>query len=176
MNRVPKILVPIDFSEESANGLKYALSLAQETSAEIIALHVTQKKHSDSLLHLLAVMEGWPMLNPPATIPVDRLVREKTLDLYYFIEKVIKNSGPVKIRRKVAIGTKAEKILAVANEEGVGLVVLAMHKKSLFPYLLALGKLLRVIPRFRCAVLLKPPLFESRPRPMGPLFLAGMKR
>ncbi len=31
MNSVRKILVPIDFSEDSANGLKYALSLAQET-------------------------------------------------------------------------------------------------------------------------------------------------
>lgn len=176
MNRVPKILVPIDFSEDSANGLRYALSLAQETRAEIIALHVTQKKEADSLLHVLAVMEGWPMLNPPASIPVDRLAREKALDLYYFIEKVVKNSGPVKIRRKVALGSKAEKILEVANEEGVGLVVLAMRKKSLFPYLLALGKLLKIIWRFRCPVLLKPPLVESRPRPVAPLSLAGMKR
>jgi len=44
MNRVRKILVPVNFSEDSANGLKYAVSLAQETQAELVVLHVTQKK------------------------------------------------------------------------------------------------------------------------------------
>ncbi len=175
MNGYQKILVPVDFSEESANGLKYALSLARNTRGEIIALHVAQKQEADRLSHVLAVMEGWPVRNPPANIPVDRLLREKALDLYHFIEKVIKNSGSVKIRRKVALGTKAEKILEVAQEEGVGLVVLALRKKSLFPYLLALGKLLKIIRRFPCPVLLKPPLVESQRRPMG-LSLAGMER
>ncbi len=176
MNSYSKILVPIDFSEESANGLKYALSLARETRAEVIALHVAQKKEADCLSHVLAVMEGWPVQNPPAGIPVDRLLREKALDLYHFIETVVKNPGAVKIRRKVALGTKAEKILEVAKEEGVGLVVLAIRKKSLLPYLLALGKLLKIIRRFPCPVLLKPPVPESRPGLMGPLSLAGMKR
>ncbi len=176
MNGAPKILVPIDFSEESANGLKYAFSLARETKGEIIALHVAQKKEADSLSHVLAVMEGWPVQNPPATIPVDRFLREKALDLYHFIEKVVRNSEQVTIRRKVALGAKAEKILQVAKEEGVGLVVLALRKKSLFPYLLALGKLLKIIRRFPCPVLIKPPHFASGLRPVGPLSLAGIKR
>ena len=64
MNTVRKILVPIDFSEDSANGLSYAVSLAQKTQAELIVLHVTQKKEADAFLDLLAVMEGAPMLNP----------------------------------------------------------------------------------------------------------------
>ena len=89
MNTVRKILVPIDFSEDSADGLKYAVSLAQKTQAELIVLHVTQKSEADSFLDLLAVMEGAPMLNRPAGIPVDRLLSEKALDLYRFIEKVV---------------------------------------------------------------------------------------
>ena len=43
MNTVRKILVPVDFSEDSANGLIYSLSLAQKTQAELIVLHVTGK-------------------------------------------------------------------------------------------------------------------------------------
>ncbi|MET0502484.1 MAG: universal stress protein [Candidatus Binatia bacterium] len=39
MNTVRKILVPIDFSEDSANGLNYAVLLAQKTQSEVIALH-----------------------------------------------------------------------------------------------------------------------------------------
>ena len=47
MSALQKILVPVDFSEESANDLKYAVSLAQETEAELVVLHVTQKKDAD---------------------------------------------------------------------------------------------------------------------------------
>jgi K+-sensing histidine kinase KdpD len=54
MNRVQKILVPINFSEDSANGLKDAVSLAQETKAELLVLHVTQKKETESFLNFLA--------------------------------------------------------------------------------------------------------------------------
>ena len=163
MNQVRKILVPVDFSEDSANGLKYAVSLAQETQAELVVLHVTQKKEADSFLDLLAVMEGAPMLNPPVGIPVDRLLSEKALDLHHFIEKVARNPGRLKITRKVAVGNKAEKILAVAKEERIDLVVLAIRKKSLFPYLTARARLLKMISRFPCPVLLKLPFGEPWP-------------
>ena len=45
MNTVAKILVPVDFSEDSANGLKYAVSLAQKTQAELVVLYL-------SLIHI----------------------------------------------------------------------------------------------------------------------------
>lgn len=164
MHTVRKILVPIDFSEDSANDLKYAVSLAQETQAELVVLHVTQKKEAASFLDLLAVMEGSPMLNPPAGIPVDRLLREKALDLYRFIEKVVRNPGRLKIRRKVAIGNKAETILRVTKDESIDLVVLAVRNKSFFSYLLDRGKLVKMISRFPCPVLLTPPFGEPWPQ------------
>jgi nucleotide-binding universal stress UspA family protein len=40
MREVEKILVPIDFSKESAKALRYALSLATDTTAELVALYV----------------------------------------------------------------------------------------------------------------------------------------
>jgi len=152
MNTVRRILVPIDFSEDSANGLNYAVSLAERTEAELVALHVTQKEEANSFVDLLAMMEGAPTLNPPAGIPIDRLLREKALDLYRFIEKVVRRRGQVKIRRKIVLGDgdKAEKILGVAEEENIDLVVLAVRQKSFFPYLMAGGKLLKMISRFPC--------------------------
>ena len=150
MDRVRKILVPVNFSADSANELKYAASLAQETQAELVVLHVTQKKNAESFLGFLAVMEGWPMPNRPVTIPVDRLLREKALDLYHFIEKVVRNPGRLKIRRKIALGNKEEKILGVAREENIDLVVFGIRKNSFFPYLTARTRLLKMIWRFPC--------------------------
>jgi len=36
MNKIQKILAPVDFSEGSANSLEYAASLARETGSELI--------------------------------------------------------------------------------------------------------------------------------------------
>src|SRR5262249_31502128 len=118
MNAVRKILVPIDFSEDSADGLSYAVSLAQKTQAELVALHVTQKQEADSFLNFLAMIEGYPMLRVPGPIPLDRLLREKALDLYRFIEKVVRNAGQVKIRRKVTSGTRRKKFWELSKRRG----------------------------------------------------------
>ena len=165
MSALQRILVPVDFSEESANDLKYAVSLAQETHAELVVLHVTQKKDADYFLDLLAVMEGAPMLNRPARIPVDRLLSEKALDLYRFIEKVVKTPGRLTIRRKVMLGNKAETILRVIEDENIDLVVLTVRNKSIFPYLMNGGKSLKMISGFPCAVVLKPPFRAAWPQP-----------
>jgi nucleotide-binding universal stress UspA family protein len=164
MSALQKILVPVDFSEESANDLKYAVSLAQETQAELVVLHVAQKKDANSFLDLLAVMEGSPMLNRPARIPVDRLLSEKALDLYHFIEKVVRNPGGLMIRRKVMLGNKTETILRVIEEENIDLVVLTVRNKSIFPYLMNRGKLLKIISRFPCPVVLNPPFRAPWPQ------------
>jgi nucleotide-binding universal stress UspA family protein len=163
MTEVKKILIPIDFSEDSANGLKYAVSLAEETQAELLVLHVTQKKDADSFLDLLALMEGAPVLNRPAPMPVDLLLREKALDLYRFVETVVRNRGRLTISRKVALGNKEEKILQTVNAEGIDLVVLAVRKRLFLPALMARGKLLKMIARFPCPVLLKLPFVDSWP-------------
>jgi len=164
MSALQKILVPVDFSEESANDLKYAVSLAQETQAELVVLHVTQEKDANSFLDLLAVMEGAPMLNRPARIPVDRLLSEKALDLYHFIEKVVTSPGPLTITRKVMLGNKAETILRVIDEDDIDLVVLTVRNKSFFPYLMNRGKLLKILSRFPCPVVLKPPFRAPWPQ------------
>jgi universal stress protein A len=161
MNRVRKILVPVNFSDDSANGLKYAASLAEETQAELVVLHVTQKEEARSFLNFLAVMEGWPMPNTQMAIPVDRLVREKALDLYRFIEKVVRNPGRVKIRRKVALGLEEEKILGVAREENIDLVVLSIRNESFLSTLIARAKFLKIISRLPCPVLLRPAFNKS---------------
>ena len=165
-----KILVPVDFSEDSANGLKFAVAVAQKTDAEVVVLHVAQKEEADSFLNVVAAMEGAPMLNESASIPVDKLLREKALDLYHFIEKVVRNPCGVKIRRKVAFGNKAEKILETANQELIDLVVLTFRKQPLFRYLLARARFLRVIVRMPCPVLLTPAFDDGWPRFATPGF------
>ena len=99
-------------------------------------LHVTQKNEADSFSDMLAMKEGAPMLNTSAGISLDKLVREKSLDLYNFIVHVVMNPGRVIIKRKVALGNKADRILRTANEELIDLVVLTFRKQSFSRYLM----------------------------------------
>jgi nucleotide-binding universal stress UspA family protein len=54
--------------------------------------------------------------------------------------------------------------LRVAEEENIDLVVLAVPQKSIFAHLMAGGKLLKMISRMPCPVLLKPSFDERWPR------------
>jgi nucleotide-binding universal stress UspA family protein len=164
MNRLRKILVPVNFSDDSASGLNYAASLAEETQAELLVLHVAKAEEARSFLGFLAVMEGWPTPNTPPTISLDRLVREKALDLYHFIETVIRQPSRVKIRRKIALGYETEKILGTARDENVDLVVLGMRKQSFLSCLIARVKFLNMALRLPCPVLLKPTYGTPWPR------------
>ena len=103
-----------------------------------------------------------PILNLPAGIPGHRLQSEKALGLYHFIEKLVRKPGRVEIRRKVTLDDQAEKVLGVAEEENIDLVVLVVRQRSFF-HLMAGGKQLRMISRLPCPVLLEPPLDESCP-------------
>ncbi|HWP23713.1 MAG TPA: universal stress protein [Candidatus Binatia bacterium] len=156
MTGLAKILVPVDFSEDSAEALQYAASLAEKTKAQLVALHVAQKRDADSFLEPLAVLEGAPASPQRAGIPVDRLLREKALDLYRFIEKVLGNSGKLKMARKVALGDKAEKIIETVKEENIDLLVLAVPRRSFFSHVASRGKLLRMISKCPCPVVVKP--------------------
>ena len=99
MHKVEKILVPIDFSEESARALRNALALAKETKAELIALHVVERNDDrDFLLSSVAMLEGSPFpVNECRAVAVDVLLQERSLDLWNFIERILGGHNQVRI-------------------------------------------------------------------------------
>jgi nucleotide-binding universal stress UspA family protein len=106
MREVNRILVPIDFSGESASALKHALSLAMETKAELVALHVIEKSNDrDLFMASVAMLEGSPFpVNEFPTVPVDVLLRERSLDLWNFIGRTIEANNQIKITKRVRMG------------------------------------------------------------------------
>src|SRR5258706_14830568 len=88
MDKVSKILVPVDFSPESAQALRNAVALARKTAAQLIALHVIDEKaERDILLTSIAPVEGLPfLLDKSAPVTLDVMLRERTLNLCNFLE------------------------------------------------------------------------------------------
>jgi len=146
MRKVGKILVPIDFSEESARALRYALTLATETKAELIALHVVEARSlRNYFMSSLAGLEDSPCMSDHSPIiSIDALLREKTFDLSNFIGKTVQGTSPVKITKKLRIGSLVEEVATTAQEENVDLVVLELRKRFPFPDLAAL-RLLKIV-------------------------------
>lgn len=177
MYTIAKILVPVDFSEHAANALRYASSLAYKSGAEIIALHVVSKKKEDSFQSVLATFEGWPVpLVTAEHFPLDRQLRERHLDLFNFIEKVLGQRFVPTIRREVRVGDPVTEIVSAARQRRVDLVVMERQKENLFSYLLTRGTLLKLSLKLACSVMLTPP--SSSPTWAGPRdtrFLADLR-
>jgi nucleotide-binding universal stress UspA family protein len=172
MQRVEKILVPIDFSDESAAALRDAVSLVGETTAKLIALHVIDVcAESDFLLSCIAPVEGFPMqLNDSRNFPMDILRRERALDLWNFVDKTAGPFGHDRITKVVRMGGLAREIASVIREERVDVLVLKLRKRFILPDLAAL-KLLRIARRLCCPVLIGPPAGRSHEPRGGRLVL-----
>jgi nucleotide-binding universal stress UspA family protein len=159
MRRLKKLLVPIDFSTESAEALHYAVTLAQEIEAEIIALHVlTDTIEDEGLLPHIFPPDDWPfseVQGRPRSL--DEILRERALDLWRFVDSALppQDQGTVAIRRVVRLGKVRSEIAAVAREENIDFVVLELRKRLLFPGFAA-SKLFKTIAKLPYPVLLAP--------------------
>lgn len=164
MNSVKKLLVPVDFSPQSAKALRYAFSLAGEIDAEIIALHVVEDTIEDEgLLPFIFPPECWPFFDvQDFARPIDVLLRERALDLWHFIDQTVHDKSGVRIRRMVRLGKVRKEIAAAAREENIDLVVLELRKRFVFPGL-ATRKLFKMIETLPYPVLLAPPLGGDTP-------------
>jgi nucleotide-binding universal stress UspA family protein len=122
MTQLKKILVPTDLSENSRRGLSYALSVVAESKAELMILHVAdefqaRELYSDEMAFVSSSGPTWP---------VDRVVQEATLDLNRFLEEHKEDIRRVPtVRRKVVLGDVVEKIVDMAREEEVDLIVMS---------------------------------------------------
>jgi nucleotide-binding universal stress UspA family protein len=121
MQKPRKIMSPTDLSENSRTGLRFALSLAARDRVEPLVLHVARDFPLWSIPDEPGVMDAdclrWE---------VDRLASEASLDLSRFLEEHKKDfPRECLIRKKVVLGGVAEKIVRVACQEEVDLIVMS---------------------------------------------------
>ena len=170
MHKVTKILVPIDFSPESGQALRDAASIARETGAQLIALHVIDEKVvSDRLLSSIVPVDGWRFpLDGWATIPLDLVMRERALDLWNFVEREAEPLSQDRVKKVVRLGKFTREITKFMRDEEVDLLVLKLRRRRLFPDLTTL-KLVTIAGRLSCPVLLDPPAVRDRAEPKNGL-------
>jgi nucleotide-binding universal stress UspA family protein len=160
MNRIDKLLVPTDLSDNSRRGLLYACSLAAENRTAVTIVHVANEfaaweLYSDEFSFLEPAVRGWP---------ADRILSEASLDLNRFLEPhmdAIKRVSSV--TKRCVLGSIPDQIVMTAEEEKADLIVMSPRRHRRLGRLLSRSITERITRMSPCPVLSVAPPLASRP-------------
>ena len=144
MKKINKILAPTDLSELSGVGVRYALEMGRELSAEVIVYHA------------VPLGEDWV---PPRSEPQrvrDLLANEGAALDKFVSEKFGDEVNLVEIRKRVEFGAAVSNIIDVAEREAVDMIVMATHGRTGLNHMLLGSVAEKVVARASCPVLVIP--------------------
>ena len=117
-----RILCGLDFTENSARTLRFALSLAEEDEARVTPLHILEGLPEASALGRkeLPVPGGGPLRCDLEAVALERLRQAVPDESRDFCE----------VKERVAVGKAYHEILRVAAEEQADLIVMGAHARG----------------------------------------------
>jgi nucleotide-binding universal stress UspA family protein len=136
---IRKILCPTNFSSHSKAGIAYAISLAQENSAELLFFHVSSLTAYQ--LRVLTAYQAYQL--PPvhqeklkrSHVPefsIAKLLAEKTTQLDRFVRYNFDSQlRQLRWRAEISLGKVTSEIVRVAAQKDVDLIVVAKEKRGI---------------------------------------------
>ena len=141
--KLAKILVPVDFSEQSLKALQYAVCFAEQFGAEITLQHVVQPVVYPSELGY--ALDEIPLLSEQA------LVKSAGQRIAKLAMDAIK--PPLKCQTLVSIGNPFHEITSAAQERNVDLIIIATHGYTGIKHVLMGSTAEKVVRHAPCPVL-----------------------
>jgi nucleotide-binding universal stress UspA family protein len=143
--RIKTILVPVDFSNCSREGLRYAIGFANEFGAKIILLHVTY-------LGYIYSVEGTAIYDIPGLQKTARkTARRKMRELMRSV-----NFGTVKFETAFTDGSPVIDICGFAKDHDIDLIITSTHGFTGFTHVLIGSIAEQVVRHAPCSVLVVP--------------------
>jgi nucleotide-binding universal stress UspA family protein len=141
-----KILVPVDFSEQSRKAMEYALSFARQFNAEVLLLHVIE------IAPLAA--PAWPVSPVPMMhdVTTQASLRESAAKQLAGWRQEISSEARVKASVREGVSAHAE-IVTAANEGNFDLVILGTQGRTGLTHFLIGSTAERVVRHAPCPVL-----------------------
>jgi nucleotide-binding universal stress UspA family protein len=138
-------LAPTDFSEISKVGVRYALEMARDVSAEVVVYHAVD------------LGGQWKDRPPPELAPYHDLLEESRRLLEKFLADNFADCiDLVEVRRAVEIGTPHKNIVEKAAAEGVDMIVMSTHGRTGLNHIIMGSVAEKVVARANCPVLVVP--------------------
>jgi len=144
MARVKKILAPTDFTEVSKAGIRYALEMARDTSAEVVVYHAIE------------VGGEWKDKPPKVAAYHDMLKESRQLLDDFITDNFADCIDLVEVRYSVEFGTPHKNIVEKAAAEGVDMIVMSTHGRTGVEHLILGSIAEKVVARAPCPVLIVP--------------------
>ena len=142
MAMLKSILAPTDFSDLSADGVRYACQLAKDTGAEIIIFNVD-------------------VLDESNRVDKREMEQHKTRLGDFVAEKVADAGAGLKMRQLVDAGQPFGAIVDCAEKEGVDLIVMSSHGRSGLSRMLIGSVTDKILRGGACPVLVVPSKTEN---------------
>jgi universal stress protein A len=139
---IRRILAPTDFSELSKQGLKSALELAEAFGAKLLLLYVVEAPPYP--------VEGIVPSHLGATL-LDDLERQATNDLAQMLSET--QASTMDVARRVVVGIPYRKIVDVAEEEKIDLIVMTTHGRTGLSHLVMGSVAEKIVRTAPCPVL-----------------------
>jgi universal stress protein A len=141
-----RILVPIDFSEQSRKAMEYALSFARQFNAEVLLLHIIE------IAPLAA--PAWPVSPIPMIhdVTTQASLRESAAKQLAGWRQEITSQARVKASVREGISAHAE-IVAAASDGNFDLVILGTQGRTGLSHLLIGSTAERVVRHAPCPVM-----------------------
>jgi nucleotide-binding universal stress UspA family protein len=133
-----RLLCPVDFSEPSMAALRFALSIAKESDADITVLRVFELWEDTGLPELL--IEDRRRLEEEARRQIDALISDEERDW-------------CKPATRVSFGRAYLEILTIAENEKSDLIVMGVHGRNALDRMLFGSTTTHVVRQGRCPVL-----------------------
>jgi nucleotide-binding universal stress UspA family protein len=143
--RIKTILVPVDFSSCSREGLRYAIAFANEFGAQIILVHA-------SYLGYVYSSEGTAIYDIPGLQKAARQTAERKMR--ELVRTV--NFGSVKYQTAFTDGSPVIDICAFAKDHDVDLIITSTHGFTGFTHVLIGSIAEQVVRHAPCSVLVVP--------------------
>jgi len=143
--RIKKVLVPVDFSNCSREGLRYAIAFANEFGAKIILLHATY-------LGYVYSCDGTAIYDIAGLQKAARKAAERKM--HELVQSV--NFGAVKFETAFTDGSPVIDICAFAKDHDVDLIITSTHGTTGFTHVLMGSVAEQVVRHAPCSVLVVP--------------------
>jgi nucleotide-binding universal stress UspA family protein len=144
MAKIKRILAPTDFSELSKVGIRYALEMARDVSAQVVVYHA------------IDVGGEWKDRPPEVAAYHDMLEDGRRLLDKFLGDNFADCIDLVEVRCAVEFGTPHKNIVEKAAEEGVDMIVMSTHGRTGLNHIIMGSVAEKVVARATCPVLVVP--------------------
>ena len=151
---IAKILVPHDGTEASDKALDKAVELARSLGSEVIILNVIDDRFVPPSTTLAFLSNKTPLED--AKNQVIKFLKQGAESMLKDRIEKLKSQG-INMRFLLAVGSPSEEIARIAQNEGVGLIIIGRRRLGLKEKIKTLGSIVRgVSERAPCPVMIVP--------------------